>query len=225
VAKSGPHSLTEGIEAAPIAQQLRCSLPPNDHLNFSHSTTCHQTSNLTPKPSPLNMATSNDTESLKAHLEERYVAAMAIGRGRDVCIRELEELLLEDQLQLEYRLTANMALATIVPCWFHREAHRLAAVQVHSELSARVATQEGHEIEIVKRNYRAIGVLLDVVCEDQRREDPRPRAADKPTIMLTINEQAAGRLSAQATLVSGVQDVSQEDTIQHQSSSDDETQL
>jgi hypothetical protein len=171
------------------------------------------------------MATSNDTESLKARLEERQEAAMAIGRDRDDCIRELEELLLEDQLQLVHRLTVNMVLAMDVPCWFHREAHRLAAVQAYSELSALVATQEGHEIEIVKRNYRAIGVLLDVVCEDQRREDPRPRAADEPTIMLTSNEQAAGRLSAQATLVSGVQDVSQEDTIQHQSSSDDETEL
>lgn len=60
---------------------------------------------------------------------------MAIGRDRDDCIRELEELLLEDQLQLVHRLTANMVLAMDVLCWFHREAHRLAAVQVYSELS------------------------------------------------------------------------------------------
>lgn len=68
-------------------------------------------------------------------MEERHEAAMAIGRDRDDCIRELEELLLEDQLQLVHRLTANMVLAMDVLCWFHREAHRLAAVQVYSELS------------------------------------------------------------------------------------------
>jgi hypothetical protein len=121
------------------------------------------------------MATDDNTQTL----EKRYRAAMG-GTNKNKTVRELKELLLEDQLPISHRLIAHAALARRVDGWFQREEHRLAAEQVYSEISA-----EGHEVG--KRNFGPIHAKLDELAEYQRREHPGPRAAEEPTTGPTKN--------------------------------------
>jgi hypothetical protein len=166
-----------------LARQLHCSPLPSDNPKLYHSTpaSSQQTPNLRPNPLPPNMATDDNAQSL----EKRYRAAMN-GTNKNKTVRELKELLLEDQLPISHRLIAHAALARGVDDWFQREEHHLAAEQVYSEISAEVvSTSEGHEMG--KRNFGPIRARLDELAEYQRHEDPGLRAAEEPTTGPTKN--------------------------------------
>ena len=133
------------------------------------------------------------TDELR-RLDERFHAGMAGYDKEDHPPQhrwELGELLLEDQLSLAHKLYASTVLAARGGGLFPRDTYRLEAEQKYIELSAivsgNVSDPENRKIE--ERYLANARKALDALAENQRRDDPRTRAAEESTTGPTKNGQ------------------------------------